>query len=563
MPRVPHSPPLCLAVVAALLGACEFAPPPAPGTPGASASTGAVAAGALALGAPEPAAPASQPTYAAFGAPTAPDVTVHPLVLTSKPKPGGATWADLDRDDDARDAFDPDVPVIFQAPGYGDGLTEANGKASVRGKSTRLSRQKSYRIELKKEAPAWRGLQDVLLNKHPYDRSRLRNRLAFDLLQALPELPAPKPGFATLAVDGTGLGFYTQIERLDKRFLKSRGLDDKGYLYQAEFFEFQRYPDALKAAGAPGYDEQAFEKHLEIQGAKDHQKLLPMLDAVNDPATPINTTIAKHFDRANYITWLALAVVTDNLDTNSQNFFLYSPPGEGPWRFLPWDFDGALGYYDQDGRKRLARWQEGPANWWGVSLHRRFLKDPENVRQLTARIDELADRFFTRERVEGYLQAYRPVVGAAIAKAPDADHYRAEGLDPATAWETELQRIPTVFAAARDRFKAAAKRPMPIFLGTPRPTADGLRFSWDASFDLQGDALSYDLVVSRDPALKDVVAEKKGLTATEATLALPGGTYFYRVTIRDASGEWQIPFSSYTDEASDQKHFGVERFQAP
>ncbi len=563
--RLRSSTPVFFTAAALVLAACEFAPPAAPGTPGAAGATAPRSAPPApgVNGLAEPVTPARQPTYAAFGAPTRPDVTVHPIRLTTRPKPGGATWADLERDTDALDDFDPDVPVILQATGYGEGLTEPNGKASVRGKSTRHNKQKSYRIELKKEAPAWRGLQDVLLNKHPYDRSRLRNKFAFDILQGLPELPAPKPDFATLSVDGTNLGFYTQIERLDKRFLARRGLDDKGYLYQAEFFEFQRYADALKAADAPGYDEKAFERHLEIGGAKDHKKLIAMLEAVNDPKAPINATIDKHFDRANYVTWLALNVVMDNLDTSSQNFFLYSPAGDGAWRFLPWDYDGALGYYDQDGRKRLARWQEGPSNWWGVTLHRRFMKDPVNVAQLMSRVDELADRFFTRERVDAYLQAYRPVVGPAVSQAPDVDHYRADGVEPATAWEAELQRIPTVFAAARERFKAAAKRPMPIFLGEPKPATGGVRFSWDPSHDLQGDALTYDLVVARDPALTDVIAEKKGLLETNAVLPVPAGTYFYTVTIRDATGEWQIPFTNYFDAAADRAYHGVERFAIP
>lgn len=549
-----------MSLAAAFLAACEFAPPPTAGIPGAPAATPGAG---VALGAPEPpSAAAPAPAYAPFGAPAAPDVTVHALAVTTVPKPGGATWADLDRDESAYDDFDPDVPVIFQAPGY-PAATAPNGKASVRGKSTRANDQKSFRLELKKEAPAWRGLQDVLLNKHPYDRSRLRNKLAFDLFQAIPELPAPKTGFATLAVDGKPYGFFTQIERMDKRFLKARGLDEAGYLYQAEFFEFFRYADALKASDAPGYDEKAFEKHLEIGGAKDHKKLLAMLDAVNDPKVPINDTIAKHFDRANYLTWLALEVVTDNLDTNSQNFFLYSPAGAGAWRFLPWDYDGALGYYDQDGRARVARWQEGPANWWGVTLHRRFLKDPENVRQLLARVDDLADRFFTPERVDLYMKAYAPVVGPAILQDPDKAGYRAGGQDPAAAWQAEVARIPTVFGAARDRFKAAAKRPMPIFLGEPRREGANVRFSWDASFDLQGDALTYDLKVARDPGLQDVVAEKPGLAATSAELPLAAGRYFYTVTIRDAAGEWQIPFTNHEDEAAGKKYDGVEMFEVP
>src|SRR5690606_13137153 len=126
---------------------------------------------------------------------------------------------------------------------------------------------------------------------------------------------------------------------IDKSFLKRLDWDADGYLYKAEQFEFQRYDGAIRRASESGYDEKAFEQHLEIRGAEDHEKLVAMLNDVNDDSIPINATIAKHFDRANFITWFALNVLTDNLDTNSQNFYLYAPSGSGPWKFLPWDYD--------------------------------------------------------------------------------------------------------------------------------------------------------------------------------------------------------------------------------
>ena len=68
---------------------------------------------------------------------------------------------------------------------------------------------------------------------------------------------------------------------------------------------------------------------------------------MNNEAMPINDVIAKHFDRKNYVTWLAMNMVLDNRDTNSQNFLLYSPRNSATWTFVPWDYDAAWGFYDQ------------------------------------------------------------------------------------------------------------------------------------------------------------------------------------------------------------------------
>jgi spore coat protein H len=81
---------------------------------------------------------------------------------------------------------------------------------------------------------------------------------------------------------------------------------------------------------------------------------------------------------------------------------------------------------------------------------------------------------------------------------------------------------------------------------------------WDPSFDFQGDALTYDLTIAKDPALTSVVEARKGLTETELSLPLPAGVYYWTVTARDATGEWQIPFDECDDE-SGQRYFGVVR----
>ena len=41
--------------------------------------------------------------------------------------------------------------------------------------------------------------------------------------------------------------------------------------------------------------------------------------------------------------------------------------------------------------------------------HRRFMSQPTNLRQLLARVDELSEGFFTRDRLKSHLDAYRPL----------------------------------------------------------------------------------------------------------------------------------------------------------
>ncbi|GIQ65771.1 hypothetical protein PACILC2_43390 [Paenibacillus cisolokensis] len=219
---------------------------------------------------------------------------------------------------------------------FGYGETEANAKISIRGNTARYAPQRSYKIRLNKQAGLWRDQRTLNLNKHYDDPSRIRNKLSYDIFETLPDIASLRTQFVHLYVkdltdkNGAAAGFadyglYTHVEQPNKMFLKNHWLDPNGQLYKAVMFEFFRYPESLKSQSDPDYDKAAFEQVLEIEGREDHDKLLAMLDDVNDMSIPIRDVIDRHFDLDNYLTWLAANILMDNMDTDAQNYLLYSP----------------------------------------------------------------------------------------------------------------------------------------------------------------------------------------------------------------------------------------------
>ena len=214
---------------------------------------------------------------------------------------------------------------------YGYGLRVANATVEIRGASASAADQKSYKIELHKSSERWRGQQTIVLNKHIYDYTRVRNKLNFDLIKQIPDMVSLRTQFVHLYVkDETtesaqstfvDYGLFTQIEQPNRDFLENHHLDPDGQLYKATLFEFHRYPDAIRAANDPLYNEEAFSKILEIKGSHDHSKLIEMLEDVNNYSIPIQTTFEKYFDADNYFTWMAYNILVGNVDTQSQNFF--------------------------------------------------------------------------------------------------------------------------------------------------------------------------------------------------------------------------------------------------
>lgn len=481
---------------------------------------------------------------------------------------------DIKNDRYEMDSFEPIVEVLFQEgdpsgpkSGYfGYGLNSANGTMEIRGATSRFAAQKSFKIRLSREMSAWNGLWTVNLNKHPFDLTRVRNKLSFDYLEIIPHITSLRTQFVNLWIKDLSAdprsdnfvdyGLFTMVEQPNNLFLQTRGLDTEGHMYKAEFFEFHRYPEQLKSSGDPEYDEQQFRTILDIRGNEDHSKLLVMLDDVNNYSLDINRVIDKHFNRDNYLTWLAVNILFENIDTRTQNFFLYSPENIDTWYFLPWDYDGAWDFYNQANKDRGAKrasWEHGLSNYWGVMLHRRFFKDPDNVSELITRMEQLLE-IITTEQTNNFLSSYHPIVSEFVKRLPDSDHLSVEY------FEEEFWRIADDPNRNFAEFMVKKENPMPIFLGVPFDREGKIVFRWDESFDLQNNDITYNFQISNSPEFNNIVIEHTNLVDTEISIEpLPAGEYFWRVIIMDSQGNKQVAFDEF--ESHDGTiYFGIRSF---
>jgi len=494
----------------------------------------------------------------------------------------GTTLDDVNQDVINGDDCKPEANVHLQVAGVPSAAGVANAELRLRGHSTRYAEQKSYRIKIKSKDAAdhWRGQRVINLNKHPYDLTRMRNKLCFDLFSQIPHMTSLRTQFVRLHIDerdGNGFvdyGLFTHVEKVDGYFLASHGLDPLASVYKAEFFEFDRYAEYLKLETDPTFDADAFEQILEIEEGTDHAPLLAMLDALNDEGNDFDAVFAQYFNRDNYLTWLACNILFDNLDTNSQNFFLYRPMDSDTFYFLGWDYDGAFDFYGQPNQSEnetVGRWQRSVANWWNTALHRRFLKQPGAVDALTAKMREIRDNYATAQRIQALVDSYKPTVRPRVALDPDLEFLPVlddlSALTKLAGFDTECARLAAQVAAHYQNFVDTVERPMPVYMSDTVDGAD-IEFRWDASYDLQGDGLTYDFQLSSTPDFEpgDIIAQSLGLVNTVThrvpTASLPAGTYYYRVIIRDTKNpaqNWQIPFDSYWDEAEDKTYFGVRR----
>lgn len=446
--------------------------------------------------------------------------------------------------------------------GYGE--VAPNATVNIRGQTSSRNQQKGYKIELKKNKGTWRGQRTLNLNKHQTDGLRFRNKLAYDLMKGIPEIMSLRTQFVHLYVkDETSgktvfedYGLYTQVEQLNKTGLKAHGMDSNGQLYKINFFEFFRYEDVIKLEDDPEFDRTKFEELLEIKGNNDHKKLIEMLDAVNDNATPISKVLDKYFDTENITYWMAYMILTGNIDTQSRNVYIYSPQNSDKWYFIPWDNDAALKTteFELNDFVDNGSWQIGISNYWGNVLFQRCLKSEDFRAQLDAAVRDLKE-YLSKDRMENMIVSYKEVVKPYVYRMPDSMNAPLTQEE----YDTVAEALPAEVEANYQLYLDSLKKPMPFFIGVPLIQEGKLKINWDIAYDFNAQDVSYTVEVAKDYLFEQVIFSKENLSIPEVETDIPEpGQYFVRVRAKNASGEVQDAFDYYVTDAG--KNFSMKCF---
>lgn len=435
----------------------------------------------------------------------------------------------------------------------GYGQVSSNCTIQIRGQSSSKVPQKNYKISIKDNKGDWRGQTTIALNKHQTEGLRFRNKLAFDMMADIEEIMSLRTTFVHLYVkDTTGAketkfqdyGIYTQVEQLNKTALQRHGLDKRGHLYKINYCEFYRYEDAIRLKEDPKYDVKKFEEIMEIKGDDDHSKLIALLEKINDFSIPIDTILKEHFDIENITYWMAFNMLLGNIDSQSRNFFLYSPQNVDRWYILPWDIDAMLRReeYRVLGRIDYDAWESGVSNYWGNRLFQRCLKSEWFLEELDKAVEDLRGRF-TEEYINSYVQTYAKLIKPYLYSGRDRLHA------PLTKEEFDhvVNYIPTEMEDNYKRYKDSLKNPLPFYIGTPKKTKTGYTLQWDPSYDFNREDIVYTFELATDYLFEKTIykAENLKLPTVEIPKKLKAGQYFMRVKAKNESGKEQYAFDYY------------------
>ncbi|MGQ7846580.1 CotH kinase family protein [Granulosicoccus sp. 3-233] len=456
----------------------------------------------------------------------------------------GCTLDDVMADVDKTDDLTVDIPIHVTAADFPEDGLVSNAELRMRGSGSRNGAQKSLRIKLDSKKDLWRGERYFQLNKHPFDGSRIRNKLATDVMAVIPGLPSLRTQFVNLWIDdGEGpvdYGLFTHVERVNEHYLEKRDWDDDGNIYKAEDFRFNTgdLSDILVDDEGEPLDEDRFETSLSIENGKDHRALQAMLKDLNDPDISFETVLDQYFDRNNVLAWVATNILVHQADAVRHNFILYNPTDTEKFYFLPWDYDEAMGL-----------WKEPPTDLSNDSLRQRseygyglaarnvflegFYRLPGIHEEIVEAVDYLRQNVVTDQFMTEKVDAYFALVQPFQERLPDSEHNPNFQMGSAVSYAS----APGMNAEAlRNTFRA----PIGAIQQDPVKRASDWLFSWTPAFDVTGTSggISYRLQVATTPTFDaDTVAVDVGgipdaagiVSRTVDTARLPTGDYYARV----------------------------------
>lgn len=174
-----------------------------------------------------------------------------------------------------------------------------------------------------------KDLGGLTLNNNNQDASLVSQLLTYRIFNAA-GVHAPRSNLARVTVNGVYLGIYTNVEPVDKPFLKARFGNDSGDLFEGTLADF--YPRAIDK----------FEPKTNRKAA-DSKNLMRLAELLASNEKLDLTAIGKLVDLDNFIRFWAVESLIgfwDGYTNNQNNYWVYE--SRGKLYFIPWGADMAF-----------------------------------------------------------------------------------------------------------------------------------------------------------------------------------------------------------------------------
>ncbi|KFE69020.1 hypothetical protein DB31_6922 [Hyalangium minutum] len=302
-----------------------------------------------------------------------------------------------------------------------------------RGRSTRAEPKKPYSVRFPKDDRFLNGVKRLELLAAYKDAGYLTEKLWYDVAASV-GLKVPRTHYVHLSLNGQYQGIYTEIEDLEKAFLRAHDLDDDSDIYRCGMQDCELRPPPREA-----YMEDWDKRTNEDQ---PWDGLWNFIDGINrTPPHAFRAFAEKEVALDDYLTWMVLdTFISNDYQVDSRSFLVYERE-QRQWIYVPWDLNNALSLYSRkhDVRQGVSDRVSRPlfgftaydpyvydlAEWrrsWGEldmkpawsTLTTRILDDEVLRARYVARLRMLLDTWLTEEnlsrRIHAMHQLLRPFI---------------------------------------------------------------------------------------------------------------------------------------------------------
>jgi spore coat protein H len=211
-------------------------------------------------------------------------------------------------------------------------------QARYRGRSTRYEPKKPWQVRFGKEE-RFQGAKRLELLAAYKDGGYLTEKLWYDLAASL-GLKVPRARYVHLTVNGQYEGVYTELESIDKAFLKAHRMDADGDVYRCGMHDCELRPPPRES-----YME-AWQKRTNEDEPWD--RLWSFIDGVNrTPPHQFRQFVEQQLALEDYLTWMVLdTFISNDYQVDSRSYLIYDRE-RGRWVYVPWDLNNALPLYNR------------------------------------------------------------------------------------------------------------------------------------------------------------------------------------------------------------------------
>lgn len=208
--------------------------------------------------------------------------------------------------------------------------------------ASRRTPKKPFKFNKYKKSQTLFGMKELNFSNCFKDPSFMREKIGYDIVRKY--LPAPRTAYANIYIEGELIGFYVQVEQVDKTFLAKHLINKTDNLYKAS--------DKGSNLAYLGPDKSKYEVGLELktnEDLDDWSGLTTMLEKLqNTPLAVFQDTIANYLNLDQCCRLLAFNMVLSNFDSytgSGRNFYLYDDSLSGQFQMIPWDLNETFGGY--------------------------------------------------------------------------------------------------------------------------------------------------------------------------------------------------------------------------